>query len=290
MNVTKINLYSDWIKIISDELINNNFNIMGLTPDEISIQYFSDKKKLIQTKCRTIKKSNSFSCPNEFKDGLNLIEQKITTGESLRPHQTRSLKKLNSKDGMLFDWGIYHLHLGTQIESDGFIKRTGPLLYLLIEDDFAYFLDIQEHGKWSKQEFLKIIDENWPEIIFKNKVQNNNTIGLEKNFSDEEIADLRKANINVLVEISPGNIVINPGGGVSASGDSMDAVNKHMDNKENLKNLENEINNNTEKFLLKVFKNLDFIKNSNLEFTMKKETEVHQIDEINNNFTVYLNK
>ncbi|MEX0997803.1 MAG: hypothetical protein WDZ45_12195 [Flavobacteriaceae bacterium] len=291
MTVKKIDLFNDWIDIISQELLSDNYNILGLTADEISIQYFSDKKKIIKSKIRQIKKSDSFTCPDYLIEGLKLIEKKIINGENLRPHQSRSFKRLNSKDGMLFDWGIYHLHLGTKIERDGFINRTGPLLYLLIDDNFAYLIDIQDHGKWSKQEFLKIIDENWPEIIELNKIQSNNIVGLEKNFNDQEIADLRKANINVLVEISPGNIVINPGGGIAASGDSMDAVRKHIDNKKELKKLEKTIIDNPEKFLIKVFKNgLDFVKNPDLEFKMTKQISVHQIDEINNNFTVYLNR
>ncbi|MEP5132192.1 hypothetical protein, partial [Nonlabens ulvanivorans] len=257
---------------------------LGLTPDEISIQYYSDKKKIIQSKKRIIKKSNVFSCPNDLKDGLELIEKKIIDGDTLRPHQSRGFKKLDSKDGMLFDWDIYHLHLGTIIESDGFVNRTGPLLYLLVDDNCTYFIDVQDHGKWSKQEFLKIIDENWPEIISQNKIKNNNIVGLEKNFNDQEIADLRKANINVLVEISPGNIVINPGGGVSASGDSMDSVHKHMENKRELDKLQKSIIDNPEHFLKKVFKDgLEFITNPELEFKMTKQISVHQIDEINNN-------
>ncbi len=291
MIVKKIDLYKDWIEIISTELVNNNYSILGLTSDEIAIQYFSHKKKIIQEKKRAIKKTSSFSCPAHLADGLHLIEQKIINGESLRPHQSRSLKRLNSKDGMLFDWGIYHLHLGTEIESDGFIQRTGPLLYLLIDDSYAYLIDVQDHGKWSKKDFLKIVDENWPETINQNKIRQNDIIGLEKNFDEEEIAALRKANINTLIEISPGNIIINPGGGMATNGDSIEAIEKYQQIKSELENLQAKIVANPELFLKEIFKKgLDFIKNPELQFKFKKGTRVHQIDELNNNFTIHLNK
>jgi hypothetical protein len=290
LKIDKIDLFADWIEIISEELSNQMFDISGLNQDELSILYFSNRKKIIQPKKRTVHKSDTFSCPSEHLEGLEILEKKIIDGELLRPNQSRMLKNLKDKDGLLFDWGIFHLHLGKDVESDGFIKRTGPLLYVLFDDNNAYFIDVLEHGQWTNQNLLKVIYKNWPQTIESYRIKGEGIIGLEKNCSDEEINQLRRANVNVLIEIEPKVIFIGPGGGVAASGHSMEAIQNHMDNRRELQRLENQIKDNTAEFLLRVFDNLDFIKNPHLKFKMIKNQFSHEINEENNNFSIILNR
>lgn len=288
--IEHIDLFNDWSNLIKTELDEQLFNTNGLNEDEISILYFSNRKKIIDPKKRTIFKSDIFNCPSEHQLGLELIESKLTKGELLRPFQSRQLKKLKTKDGLLFDWGIYHLHLGTEIQSDGFIERTGPLLYLIIDDFNAYFIDVLNHGEWTNQELLRIIHRNWPQTIESSRIKGKGIVGLEKNFSDEEINQLRRANVNVLIEIEPGVIYIGPGGGVAGNGQSAEAVNAYIENRNNLKRLEDQIIKNTSDFLKQVFTNLDFIKNKKLNFRMEKGLLSHEILEVNNGFRIILNR
>lgn len=113
---------------------------------------------------------------------------------------------------------------------------------------------------------------------------------MEKNCTDDEINQLRKANVNVLIEIEPGVIYIGPGGGLAASGHSLEAVQIHLNNKSELQKLENQIKNNTSEFLLRLFGNLNFINTTNLKLKMNKTDFSYEIIEENNDFRIILNK
>lgn len=290
LEVKNIDLFSDWANLVRQNLSSQLFNVNGINNDEISILHYTLKKRLIFNKPRKIHKSNVFTCPRNLQDGLELLENKIENGENLRPHQSRLLQDLENKDGLLFDWDIHHFHLGTVIESDGFIKRTGPLLYALIDENNVYFIDILNHGQWTNQNLLNIIHQNWPDTIDNFRIKDSNVVGLEHNAADEEINALRRANINVLIEVQPGVIYIGPGGGLVASGHSGAAVNSHLDNLTNLKDLENSIKADPEAFLQPIFPDINSFVNTELDFEMKNNGAKYYLHEKNNNFEVILNQ
>lgn len=290
LEVTSIDLFKDWSNLIRTQLSNQSFDINGLSDNEISILHFTLRKRLISDKSRQIHKSDIFSCPENLQIGLSQLENKIINGESLRPNQSRKLQDLDDKDGMLFDWSIYHFHLGTTLEMDGFISRTGPLLYALVDDNNVYFIDVLNHGQWTNQNLLKIIHRNWPNTIDAFRIKDENIVGLQHNASDDEINSLRRANVNVLIEVEPGVIYVGPGGGLVASGHSAAAVNDHLGNYRDLEDLENMIKSNPENFLNPMFPNLDFIFNPELHFEMKHNGQAHELFEKNNSFSVLLNR
>jgi hypothetical protein len=284
----EINLFSDWIDIIKSELNTEGYTTTNLEEDKISILYFALKKRLINQKPRRILISQEFSCPIELANGLELLKQKIISGDNIRPNQSRLLKNISIKDGLLFDWDIHHLHLGTTIENDGFINRTGPLLYARFDEENAYFLNIEEHGAWTMQEFLKIIHRNWPESIEEFRIKG--AVGLEKNFSDGDLKDLRNAQINSLIELEPGAVYLGPGWGIVSSGDSGKAVMDHLDNRKALMKLEKQLIHNTESFLASISPNLDFITHLDLHFKLEKQNGVFVLNEVNNDFQVIINR
>lgn len=290
LEVTNINLFADWINLVKQNLSAQLFNVNGISDDEISILHFTLKQRLITNTPRTIHKSNTFSCPVNLQNGLSLLESKIVNGEDLRPHQSKRLQDLTDKDGLLFDWNIYHFHLGTVIEADGFINRTGPLLYALVDKSNIYFIEILNHGQWTNQNLLNIIHQNWPNTIDNFRIKDPNVVGLEHNPTDEEINALRRANINVLIEVQPGVIYTGPGGGLVASGHSGAAVNSHLNNLRNLENLENKIKTDPETLLRTLFPDLNFITNPQLDFEMRNNGTVHYLYEKNNDFEVILNQ
>lgn len=288
LKTIEIDLLKDWTNILKNQLESQGYDTDGLSDEKIGILYFSSQMRLISTKPRNVLISKEFNCPPELQDGLESLKLKIKNGDSIRPNQSRLLKKLNIQDGLLFDWDIHHLHLGTTIESDGFVNRTGPLLYVRFDDDNAYFLNVEDHGAWTMQELLKIIHRNWPESIENFRIKD--AIGLETNFSDDDLKGLRNAQVNSLIEVEPGAIYIGPGWGVAASGDSSKAVMDYLDNVRALKQLERKIKDNAAIFLAPVFENLDFITNHNLKFTLKKQNDIYLLNEINNNFQVFLTR
>ena len=115
---------------------------------------------------------------------------------------------------MLNDWGIHHLHLGEKVELNGFIKRTGPLLYCCFKKGFVYFIDVLSHDDFTSQKLIKTLHENWPDMLSQFRVN-----GVQGNqFTDEEIKVLRKKNINYCIEVDEGISYHPPGGGVTFAG------------------------------------------------------------------------
>ena len=218
LTVQSINLFTDWVDLVKSDLETKGYSFSSDDNDKISIQYFNYLKRTIPNKPRSILKSDIFSCPSELTAGLELLESKIISGQNLFPNLSRKLKRLDEIDYLLYDWGIFHLHLGTTIESDGYISRTGPLLFAFFDDQNFYFLNVMLHGSWSRQEMLRTIHRNWPYTIEKYMIKNKDVVGLSHNATDEEIEKLRKAHINVLIEVEPRIIYITPGGGFVASG------------------------------------------------------------------------
>jgi hypothetical protein len=220
-----------------------------------------------------------------------LLENKIVIGEDILSHLSRKLKNLDEIDDLLYDWGIFHMHLGTTFESDGYIKRTGPLLFGFYDDENFYFLNVMPHGSWTRQEMLRTIHRNWPHTIDDYRIKNKDVVGLEHNVTDDEIKQLRKANINVLIEVEPTVIYVTPGGGFVASGHSIEVMQRHMDNKERLDDFEKQIKADPDKFLKSVYGNdLSFITNPKLNFKLVKENVKHHLKELNNNFSIELNQ
>lgn len=283
----EMDLYSDWEKIAKSELEQEGYLTNNIGNDEMAILYFSMQKKVITPVPRNILKSNMFSCPPEMSEGLELLEQKIRNGENLRPYQSRQLKNLESRDGLLFDWDIHHLHLGTVLETDGFIQRTGPLLYAKFDNQNVYFINVYEHGAWEMQNLLKILHRDFPESISKYKL--NGIVGVEQNFSDDDIKHLRKASVNTAIELVPGEVYIGPGGGFVASGHSGDAVMKKLNNYHELEELQDKLKRDVEGIIRMQYENLDFITNSTLAFNLHKRNQQFYLKEKNNNFKIRLN-
>ncbi|MCI9843636.1 hypothetical protein [Flavobacterium pectinovorum] len=284
-NIIELDLFSDWLKIAEDELKVEGYQTENIDSKKIPILYFTLQKMKIRSIPRKILKSDIFMCPSEMLDALNILEEKIINGDDLRPYQSRLLKNIENKDGLLFDWGIHHLHLGTILQNDGFINRTGPLLYVRFYQDTAYFIDVLEHGAWTKQDLLKIIHRNFSSSIEEYKVPGID--GLERNYDDEEIKHLRDFNSNTLLEIAPGEFYFGPGGGFVGSGDSGDAVNKHIDNHNGIKELEAKIKQSPEE-VIKLQHPLSIITNPNLVFNLIKRNDEFILKESNNNFEIKL--
>ena len=289
--ITRLDLVQDWLGIVKQKLIADNYDISKLNDDSIFIEFFTINLRKVSIKKRNIKKAASFSCPSNLQNGLDLLEKKIIDGESLHSHQSRKLKDLEIKDGLLFDWNIHHFHLGTEMENDNFIKRTGPLLYAYVDEDNVYFLDVLNHGNWTKSELVKIIHDNWPEAIEHMKInRNDEEITLSHNPTDVERKHLRDFNSNTFVEIDKQNIYLGLGWGFSGAGKSISATEQYLDSKRSLIEIENNLKNNTEEYLLKIFDSLDFIKNKNLNFELIFENNIHKIIEQNNKFEILLNR
>jgi hypothetical protein len=194
----------------------NNFDEAVLTLLKFNHRSISPAK-------REIRRSKTFSCPVNVSDGLILLENKILNGNNLDPHQSRCLAEPKDKkfnDLLLFDWDIYHLHLGLRVETDGFIERTDDLLFAVIKDDVIYELTVQPHGIWTDLDLLECINQNWPQLLFFAKI--NGTLSHSSTSDDLKI--LRKKCINSLLTLSDGTSYFPPGFGYQSDGTSSKVI------------------------------------------------------------------
>ena len=81
----------------------------------------------------------------------------------------------NSNDGLLFDYGMHHFHLNNTTDRDGFTKRSRYLLFAVVTQKHAYFIDVRKHPKgvdlgWVRQDLMEIVNSNWPDLLEANAI------------------------------------------------------------------------------------------------------------------------
>lgn len=157
----------------------------------------------------------------EYLDVVKGIENDFKMENDIDPRLSKRIKDSSSNDAMLYEWNLYHLHLGNLIKSDGFIERTGPLLIVCLVKEKAYFIDITANHSnnevFANKEYLDIINKNWPYLLNAFSIEEAKNVGYEPD-RKERVA-LRKNNINSFAVID-GKIIMPPGFGLTAAGTS----------------------------------------------------------------------
>lgn len=219
----EIDFYSDWIAHLKTELTAFGYDTTQMqTHEAVAHTFLNLTKRLVRPIPRSVLRAQNFSCPPDLVVGLTEVERKISAGEDLSPHLSKLLRNPTFNDPLLNDWGIHHVHLGTTLDSDDFVNRTGPVLFARFDGTNAYLIDVLPHGSWSLQRLVKELHDNWPASI--NRYRLNGVIGLATTVSDKDVAVLRKGNVNAMVDLGGGIVYAPIGGGYSTSGISTDVV------------------------------------------------------------------
>lgn len=214
--------------------------LMALNDEELTIVFFNWLERLVHPHPRTIFKSREYSAnvlpPDKVRDLEQLIK-KIQNGDDLTPHLSSRVlqgfaprarttpttkKKLSSRkdlDLLLNEWGIHHLHLSHDVESDGFVGGD-EILFAIFTPDAAYLLDVTQHGQWTNQHFVEVAVRNWPSAGLFHAMKG--VIGSAWNASQSERKQLRSAGITSSVEVD-GRVYLSRTVGLSASGHSLHA-------------------------------------------------------------------
>jgi hypothetical protein len=229
LRIERADLYADWVAIARGRLLRAGFDVQNLlTDDAISLEYFNALLHLtIAARPRRLFKAANFTCPPDLLAGLRHFEARTLAGESLRPYMSRGAKKVANRDLLRYDWGIHHFHLGASFEADGFVSRTGPLLFAFVKPDELYLLAILSHGTWSEQKLLQLTHENWPHLLAPYRTQLN-VLALGHEHTDAEIARLRKSQVNTILRVADGVFIHPPGGGFATSGHSEAVAENHL--------------------------------------------------------------
>lgn len=270
MNVViKENFKKNFADIWRDELESVGFDTSSIEDKDIPFKYFTVVLRTIEKKPRTIYKAANFTCPAELQTGLSILEDKITKGESLFPYQSKSVSNLTSEDCLLYSWSIHHFHLGETIESGGFIKRTGPVLFAYVTDDSFYMIDIKQHGAWSDKGLLQTLYDNWPSLLQCWKVDGQPVV----NFSSSDIGQLRKAHVNTIVELNDGTSFVGPGFGMTTAGTPVEATLKYSDIMRHIEGFVRDLKNDPTDFLKTIYteEEISSMKDVSFDFYLDKK-------------------
>ena len=156
---------------------------------------------------------------------LFLIRHLLTEGKDVNGFLSKRIDSATgkrSRDELLWDFGMHHLHLSRALEPSGdFVKRSDYLLFAIITQEHAYFVDVRPHRDpqnlgWVRQELLKTVHLNWPELIEPNVLRGVKGAVV----TDEQKKELRRKNTNHVPELG-GNAVAPLGGGTMGDGSSL---------------------------------------------------------------------
>lgn len=207
--------------------------------EQLLITYINWSERIVSTAPRLVLESqvlttNPLRTANNFGPVLHEIKRKMQAGEDISPHLSRAIMKgyrptqpipknfgkRPDLDLMLSDWGVHHLHLSLLVESDGFVSRTGPLLFAVFKPDRAFLIDIVQHGQWTKRSVMEAVVREWPDegIIYEIM----GILGSAESYNEEEHAQLRKAGVNASLDID--GKVWSSGGGIATAGNSISSA------------------------------------------------------------------
>jgi len=162
----------------------------------------------------------------EIENGLAYFMSQARGGADLRPFLSQKVSDAESPDLMFYDWGVYHFHLGTGFAKKGrrkgFIKGTDELLFAIADRDSGvmYLIDIHPHeGGFANQDLLRIIEENWPEVL--DPYTLTDVTPSLQDLSDDDLGMLRDGGANVVVRTPGGRTLAPMGGGITTARTSM---------------------------------------------------------------------
>jgi hypothetical protein len=196
--------------------------VAQISDDDVLIAYFDALRRRPAVRPRKIWIADDFACPPEYQAGWEQLQKKVTDGEDLRPHLSRGHARLGTLDGLLNEWNVHHLHLGTapSPRDPSLIERSGPVLFARITGDDFYAINVYTHGDWEQTGVLESLHRNWPDTIKSYRIR-----GIQgEPLTGEQRRNLRKVNMQTTTTTADGTVYMAIGGGVASSGTSAEAV------------------------------------------------------------------
>lgn len=175
------------------------------------------------------KKVHNKEIPTEYIEALELFYSKFRNGDDINPYLSRRIYKSKlskykksyqgkeSRDLLLYDWGIHHLHLTPEDvnASEKTSTRSEYLLFIKVKQNAVYFIDALKHDtkEFANKDLIRIIDRNWPQLL-KDKVLSD--VKIRREFTEEEIIKQRQAGNLVFYSID-GKTYGLIGGGITSN-------------------------------------------------------------------------
>lgn len=156
----------------------------------------------------------------KFRSQISKIKNIFINGSSIRPYLSNQINDFispKSKDNLLMDWGLHHIHLFPTKKREG--KSDNYLLFIMQKNDSVYFIDILTHQDFVNYNLLQIIYNNWksaldnmkvsgihPDVLTENEFKNLRkngvayTIGFEKDVDYAYATNLNSTNMSIAID------------------------------------------------------------------------------------------
>ena len=229
-------LFSDLSRLIHGQFDKHGISYgPSMTLDRLVARYFEMNTRLIHPAPRQVHFSNqTYDSLGELsrrgRDDTSSrnawaavfrLRQLLVEGANVNAFLSKNLRRATGWDGLLWHYGMHHFHLGSETDKDGFVKRSGHLLFAIVAPLDAYFVDVRPHPppggvEWVSQELLRIVHSNWPELIEANVLH-----GVDgSELTDGEMHELRRKNVNYAMDID-GKAIAPLLGGLAGDGSSV---------------------------------------------------------------------
>lgn len=157
----------------------------------------------------------------ETQIALQNFKREVENGDPIFPYMSKSIEKSAFFDGLLFDWGFHHFHMGIGRDNDDprFIKRSDFLLVARIQSDQIYFIKIVPHKnvEWYKDELVRIFADNWPDVAEAGRMKF--VDGLTEKIDEKLRKKLRDdIHANSPVDLNDGRVYVGPNLGLISAG------------------------------------------------------------------------
>lgn len=216
----RVNLIEDWTRLVEQDLRHTGLDTTELSDENIGIAYCTMQLREVDPVPRRFYASRVLLVPPEVANGYADLVRKVIAGESLRPNMSTTLRFADFEDLLFSDWGINHYHLGDRVEANGFVNRTGPVLFAMHTGDSFYAIQILPHGRghqhvWTTKDLLRIVHDDWPELIAHARLP---VLDIRPEYSEADHYELRRAGVMISVKVADGAIYCPPGGGITTAG------------------------------------------------------------------------
>lgn len=205
-----------------------------LDPFEVTVRYFDYKQRVPRLRPRQVHFSEALACrvlPQDLAAGMNCIVNDLQSGAPLAPYFSRSWLDLETNDILFNDWFVRHMHLGgRQHEADGFVKRTGLVLFVYLTRKAAYLVDVLEHGgqhptTFAEPGIVEIMHSSWPTLIAHARAHGVRDLRPNDAESRWRLSRRRRGpKLGMGVETLDGTVYNPIGGGYVTSGRDMNSV------------------------------------------------------------------
>jgi len=223
-----MDFYKDIAQIAKDILDHYEVGYSDLTTDRGIVERWATLQlKLIRIVPRKVLKSNHVMQQVDvgIQQALNTIETKLTKGEDINPYLSKGIFRAEYTDYLFSDWGIFHLHVSESLDGKFFMARSDSLLFMMLAQDCAYFIDVRAHDEqfvFAQKALLDIVHTEWPHVIEPFRLKGITELSHELD-DPASIAKMRKAGVNVIHRIGS-DFYAPMGGGITTARTSMEVT------------------------------------------------------------------